>query len=60
MRVAAAAAFAASLAAGITTGPAKAQEFINVLTGGTSGVSYLRKMLEVELFPELWKLRTEL
>ena len=29
-------------------------------TGGTSGVSYLRKMLEVELFPELWKLRTEL
>ncbi|MEO9340659.1 tryptophan 2,3-dioxygenase [Mesorhizobium sp. SB112] len=29
-------------------------------TGGTGGVSYLRKMLEVELFPELWKLRTEL
>jgi tryptophan 2,3-dioxygenase len=29
-------------------------------TGGTSGVSYLRKMLELELFPELWKLRTEL
>ena len=29
-------------------------------TGGTSGVFYLRKMLEVELFPELWKLRTEL
>lgn len=29
-------------------------------TGGTAGVSYLRKMLEVELFPELWKLRTEL
>jgi tryptophan 2,3-dioxygenase len=29
-------------------------------TGGTSGVSYLRRMLEVELFPELWKLRTEL
>lgn len=29
-------------------------------TGGTSGVSYLRKMLEVELFPELWKVRTEL
>ncbi len=26
-------------------------------TGGTSGVSYLRKMLEVELFPELWHLR---
>jgi len=29
-------------------------------TGGTSGVSYLRKMLEVELFPELWKVRTRL
>ncbi|MEM7544001.1 MAG: tryptophan 2,3-dioxygenase family protein [Pseudomonadota bacterium] len=26
-------------------------------TGGTSGVKYLRKMLEVELFPELWHLR---
>lgn len=26
-------------------------------TGGTSGVKYLRRMLEVELFPELWKLR---
>ena len=29
-------------------------------TGGTSGVSYLRKMLDVELFPELWHLRGEL
>ena len=29
-------------------------------TGGTGGVSYLRRMLEVELFPELWRLRTEL
>ncbi|MBO6718280.1 MAG: tryptophan 2,3-dioxygenase [Rhizobiaceae bacterium] len=29
-------------------------------TGGTAGVSYLRRMLEVELFPELWKLRTQL
>jgi len=29
-------------------------------TGGTSGVSYLRKMLEVELFPELWRVRTEM
>ncbi|WP_159585615.1 tryptophan 2,3-dioxygenase [Chelativorans xinjiangense] len=29
-------------------------------TGGTSGVSYLKKMLEVELFPELWKVRTSL
>mgnify|MGYP000164754610 CR=1 FL=1 len=29
-------------------------------TGGTGGVSYLRRILEVELFPELWRLRTEL
>ncbi|MCW3478412.1 tryptophan 2,3-dioxygenase [Neisseriaceae bacterium JH1-16] len=29
-------------------------------TGGTEGVSYLRKMLDVVLFPELWTLRTEL
>ena len=29
-------------------------------TGGTSGVSYLRKMLDIVLFPELWKVRTEL
>jgi len=27
---------------------------------GTSGVSYLRKMLDTVLFPELWALRTEL
>ncbi|ETX13622.1 tryptophan 2,3-dioxygenase [Roseivivax halodurans JCM 10272] len=26
-------------------------------TGGTSGVTYLRKMLDVELFPELWHVR---
>ncbi|MBV8972076.1 MAG: tryptophan 2,3-dioxygenase [Sphingomonadaceae bacterium] len=29
-------------------------------TGGTGGVSYLRRMLEVVLFPELWEVRTEL
>ena len=29
-------------------------------TGGTGGVSYLRKMLDVVLFPEIWTLRTEL
>ena len=29
-------------------------------TGGTDGVSYLRKMLDVVLFPEIWKLRTDL
>jgi len=27
-------------------------------TGGTGGVSYLRRMLEVELFAELWHVRT--
>ncbi|WP_118136327.1 tryptophan 2,3-dioxygenase [Oceanicella sp. SM1341] len=29
-------------------------------TGGTAGVTYLRRMLEVELFPELWQVRTAL
>ena len=29
-------------------------------TGGTPGVSYLRRMLDVVLFPELWNLRTHL
>jgi tryptophan 2,3-dioxygenase len=29
-------------------------------TGGTQGVAYLRRMLDVELFPELWHVRTEL
>ena len=29
-------------------------------TGGTSGVDYLRRMLSVELFPELWRLRGDL
>ena len=29
-------------------------------TGGTAGVGYLRAMLEVRLFPELWDLRTKL
>jgi tryptophan 2,3-dioxygenase len=29
-------------------------------TGGTAGVSYLRRMLEVQLFPELWQVRTTL
>ncbi len=29
-------------------------------TGGTGGVPYLRRMLEVELFPDLWRLRTQL
>jgi len=29
-------------------------------TGGTGGVSYLRRMLDVVLFPELWSMRTAL
>jgi len=29
-------------------------------TGGTSGVGYLRKMLDVVLFPEIWSVRTDL
>ncbi len=29
-------------------------------TGGTAGVAYLRKMLDVVLFPELWRVRTNL
>lgn len=29
-------------------------------TGGTGGVSYLRKMLDVVLFPEIWSLRSSL
>ena len=29
-------------------------------SGGTEGVSYLKRMIDVVLFPELWDLRTEL
>jgi tryptophan 2,3-dioxygenase len=29
-------------------------------TGGTEGVAYLRGLLEIRLFPELWDLRTAL
>ncbi|WP_020393619.1 tryptophan 2,3-dioxygenase [Thiolinea disciformis] len=29
-------------------------------TGGTGGVSYLKRMLDVELFPDIWHVRTEL
>ncbi|MEH6445820.1 MAG: tryptophan 2,3-dioxygenase [Oceanospirillaceae bacterium] len=29
-------------------------------TGGTGGVSYLRRMLDIILFPELWTVRTKL
>ena len=29
-------------------------------TGGTAGVSYLRRLLDTVLFPELWRARTEL
>lgn len=29
-------------------------------SGGTGGVTYLKRMLEIELFPELWRVRTVL
>jgi tryptophan 2,3-dioxygenase len=29
-------------------------------TGGTAGVAYLKQVLDVQLFPELWKVRTDL
>jgi tryptophan 2,3-dioxygenase len=29
-------------------------------SGGTAGVAYLRRALDVVLFPELWQVRTEL
>ena len=29
-------------------------------TGGTGGVSYLAKALELRFFPELWQVRTAL
>jgi tryptophan 2,3-dioxygenase len=29
-------------------------------TGGTSGVSYLMRALELRFFPELWTVRTSL
>ena len=29
-------------------------------TGGSSGVGFLRKALELQFFPELWSVRTEL
>jgi tryptophan 2,3-dioxygenase len=29
-------------------------------TGGSSGVSYLKRALDVVCFPELWQVRTEL
>jgi len=37
-----------------------AEKLVKRGTGGTGGVSYLRRMLEVELFPELWHVRTQL
>ncbi|MBV8803576.1 MAG: hypothetical protein JO042_00990, partial [Sinobacteraceae bacterium] len=29
-------------------------------TGGTGGVSYLAKALELKFFPELWQIRTSM
>ena len=36
----------------------QASALFNSMTGGTAGVGYLRKMLDVVLFPELWRVRT--
>ena len=45
-----------------TLGTAIAQDikFFRIGTGGTAGVPYLRRMLDTVLFPELWKVRTDL
>ena len=51
-RMLAAAAFALGLAPGLTAAPAKAQEFINVLTGGTSGVYYPLGVALSEIYGE--------
>ena len=29
-------------------------------TGGSAGVSYLKKVLDHQFFPELWEIRTKL
>ena len=29
-------------------------------TSGTSGVGYLRQVVDIQLFPELWRVRTQL
>ena len=29
-------------------------------TGGTAGVEYLKRALDIRFFPELWELRTQL
>ncbi len=29
-------------------------------TGGTSGVNYLKKALDLTFYPELWQVRTEI
>ena len=39
---------------------AQEKRTLSIVTGGTGGVSYLRKMLDVVLFPEIWRLRTNL
>ena len=51
-RMLAAAAFALGLAPALTPVPAKAQEFINVLTGGTSGVYYPLGVALSEIYGE--------
>ena len=56
-------AFLAAIAVAASLGPAaSAQEmsFFRIGTGGTAGVPYLRRQLDVVLFPELWAMRTHL
>jgi len=44
----------------VTSPPSNASSGSSAAPAGTSGVGYLRKMLDVVLFPEIWKLRTDL
>ena len=50
------------LALGLTLAPvaASADDFVNILTGGTAGVSYLARVLDQGFFPELLSVRTAL
>ena len=57
MKIASKLALCAALGLGSLATTAQSADFVNVLTGGTSGVAYLRRMLEVELIPELWHVR---
>jgi len=52
-----AAAFAVACGAFVANAQA---ENISIATGGTGGVSYLAKALELKFFPELWQIRTSM